>query len=202
MEKTIFKKIIKDSQEEVKRLANKNGWLWFYKMHQNEVIKYAEKLLNIYGEADKEIVLISCWLHDIGHYYARNGKEIIKVKKEHHTNGAEIAGEFLKKYNLEKEEVDKIKNCILRHRNHAPYLAETLEEKIVVAADTLSHFGSIFYLTYFKFHPAHSLERMVKDDLEKIERDWRDLQIIPEAKKMAETEYKTLKKLLENYNKD
>ena len=39
-------------------------------------------------------------------------------------------------------------------------------------------------------------------DLEKIKRAWRDLQILPEAKKMVEIEYKTLKKLLENYNKN
>ncbi|MFA6428084.1 MAG: HD domain-containing protein [Candidatus Buchananbacteria bacterium] len=167
MTKAVFQKIIKDSKQEVKRLANENGWSWFYNMHQKEVIKYAEKLLNKYKKADKEIVLISCWLHDIAHYYAKDGKGILKVKKSHHINGAKIAEQLLKKYNLDKEEISKVKNCILKHRNCQPYLAETLEEKIVVAADTLSHFGSIFYFTYFKFHPGHSLERMVKDDLKK-----------------------------------
>lgn len=199
MKKTTFQKIINESKNEVRKLAAKNGWMWFYKMHQNEVVKYAEKLLKIYKEADKEIVLISCWLHDIGHYYAKNGKEILEVKKKHHINGAMIAENILRKYDISKEDIDKIKNCILRHRNHAPYVARTLEEKIVVAADTLSHFGSIFYFTYFKFHPNHSIEQMVQDDLEKMERDWRDLNILPKVKKMVETEYKTIKKLFKNY---
>lgn len=196
-----FQKIIKDAKVEIKKIAKRNGWMWFYEMHQKEVIKYAEKLLKIYKTADRKTVLIACWLHDIAHYYARNGREILKVKKTHHLNGAKIAEKFLKQYNLKREEVEKITNCILKHRNHPPYTARTLEEKIVVVADTLSHFGSIFYLTYFKFHPSHSLEKMVEDDLAKLKRDWRDIQILPKAKKLAEAEYKMFKKLLENYNK-
>jgi len=200
MNDLIFQKIIKDSQKEVERLAKKNGWIWFYNMHQKEVIKFAEKLLKIYPIANKHIVLISCWLHDIAHYFAKNGKEILAVKKEHHINGAKIAEKLLEKYNLEKTEIKEIKNCILRHRNHDIYRAKTLEEKIVVVADTLSHFGSIFYFVYFKFHPEHSLKKMVNDDLAKLRRDWRDLKILPKARKMVKIEHKVIKNLLENYN--
>lgn len=201
MTNSTFQKIIKDSKLEIQKIAKKNGWMWFYEMHQKEVIKYAEKLLKLYKQADRQTVLIACWLHDIAHYYARNSREILEVKKDHHLNGAKVAEKFLKKYNLGKAEVEKIAGCILKHRNHPPHIARTLEEKIVVVADTLSHFGSIFYLTYFKFHPSHSLERMVKDDLAKLKRDWRDIQILPKAKGLVETEYKVLKKLVENYNK-
>ncbi|MFA6306854.1 MAG: HD domain-containing protein [Patescibacteria group bacterium] len=201
MTNSTFKKIIKDSKAEIQRIAGRNGWMWFYEMHQKEVIKYAEKLLKMYKGANYEIVLISCWLHDIAHYYAKNDIEILKVKKLHHVNGAKIAEKFLLKYNLEKKETENIKNCILRHRNNKQYPVRTLEEKIVAVADTLSHYGSIFYFTYFKFHPRHSLEKMVEDDLAKLKRDWRDIQILPKAKKLAEAEYKMLKKLFENYNK-
>lgn len=201
MENQIFEQIVKDAQQKIQGLAKQNGWLWFYNMHQKEVVKYAEKLSELYPQANKQIVLISCWLHDIGHYYAKDGKEIIELKKKHHISGAEIADEFLKQYGLGQGEVDKIKTCILRHRNNEEYRAETLEEKIVVVADTLSHFGSIFYFVYFKFHPEHSLERMVKDELEKLDRDWRDLGILPEARRLVEAEYKTFKRLFESYNK-
>ena len=76
-----------------------------------------------------------------------------------------------------------------------------MEEKIIVVADTLSHFESVFYFTYFKIHPNHSIEKMVEDDLAKLKRDWRDLQLLPKAKKLVETEYRILKKLLESYKK-
>lgn len=201
MKHSTFKKILRDSQWKILNLAKKNNWLWFYNLHQKEVIKCAKKLLKLYRKANRQIVLISCWLHDIGHYYAKSGEEILMVKVNHHIESAKIAESFLKKYKVTKEEIDEIKNCIVKHRNLSPYLPKTLEEKIVAVADTLSHFESIFYFIYFKFHPEHSLEKMVKSELEKLKRDWRDLGLLPRARKLVEAEYKTLKRLLENYQK-
>lgn len=201
MKKIIADKIIKHSQREIKKLAEKNNWMWFYNLHQIEVAKYAEKLLGIYKKADREVVLISCWLHDIAHYYARNSREILAVKATHHIKGAQIAEKILKQYPIKPEEIEKIKNCILCHRNKAPYQPKSLEEKIMTVADTMSHFGSIFYFTYFKFHPEKTLENMVEDDLAKLKRDWRDIGLLPRAKKFVEPEYRIIKKLLENYNK-
>lgn len=200
MTNVTFQKIIKEVQKHIVALAKQNGWMWFYNLHQKEVAESAKDLLKIYPKADKKIVLVSCWLHDIAHYYAKNEKEILAVKKSHHIDGARIAEEILIKYKLSQEEVAKIKNCVLNHRNHENYEPKTLEEKIVAVADTLSHFRSIFYLTYFKFHPEHSLEEMVKTDLEKTDRDWRDLGLLPKSRKIAELEYKTLRKMLINYN--
>jgi uncharacterized protein len=201
MTQVVYNKIIKDAQKKIKALAVKNGWLWFYNLHQKEVVNYAQKLLNIYKKADRQIVIISCWLHDIAHYYAKDAKEILAVKKNHHLAGADIAGKFLQNYKISATEIVEIKNCILCHRNKKPFVPKTLEEKIVTVADTMSHFGSIFYLTYFKFHPGHTLERMVADDLEKLKRDRRDMRLLPKAQKLVDEEYKVIKKLLSNYNK-
>lgn len=201
MTTAITNKIINHVQREIKKLAKKNGWIWFYDLHQVEVIKYAEKLLKIYKKADRNIVLIACWLHDIAHYYARNSREILAVKARHHLDGAEIAEKILRQYPIKAAEIIKIKNCVLCHRNQAPYCPKTLEEKIMVVADTMSHFGSIFYFTYFKFYPEHTLEMMVADDLAKLKRDWRDIKLLPRAKRLVENEYKMIKKLLENYKK-
>ncbi len=201
MTNTTYNEIIKKSQEKIKGLAVKNGWLWFYNLHQKEVVNYAEKLLNIYKKADYKIVIISCWLHDIAHYYAKNAKEILMVKANHHIKGAESAEKFLKNYKISREETEKIKNCILCHRNKKPFIPKTIEEKIVTVADTMSHFGSIFYFTYFKLHPDHTLEQMVATDLNKLKRDRRDIKLLPKAQKLVEKEYKIIKKLLNNYNK-
>jgi uncharacterized protein len=201
MKNQTYNQIIRDAQEKVKGLAKQNNWLWFYNLHQKEVIIYAEKLLKIYKRADSKIVIISCWLHDIAHYYATNSQEILEVKENHHIKGAEIAEKFLKKYKISKEEIDKIKNCIIRHRNKKPNTPKTLEEKIMVVADTMSHFGSIFYFTYFKFHPERTLEQMAEDDLAKLKRDWRDINILPKARLMVEKEYRVIKKLFMNYNR-
>lgn len=201
MTNSTFKNIIRDAQQKIIRLAKKNSLLWFYNMHQKEVVESAEKLLKLYKKADRQIVLIACWLHDISKYYAKDRKNTSKVDKSHHIDSANLGESFLKNYNLTEEEVNKIKSCILRHRNTPPYKARTLEERIIATADTLSHYTSIFYFTYFKFFPDHSLEEMVKNQSEKLKRDWRDLELLPKAKKLVKEEYKVLKKLLENYNK-
>jgi putative nucleotidyltransferase with HDIG domain len=199
MDKLVAAQITKQAQKEIKKLAKANDWLWFYNLHQREVIKYAEKLLRIYKTADREIVLISCWLHDIAHYQAHGTREIVVARQNHHTKGAEIAEKILRQYPLKLTDIAKIKNCVLRHRNNKPYQPRTLEEKIMVVADTMSHFGSIFYFTYFKFHPDHTLEMMVADDLAKLNRDWRDLQLLPAAKKLVAPQYKLIRQLVENY---
>ncbi len=199
MTEHIFKKITNDAQRKVRSLAARNGWLWFYNLHQKEVIVYAGKLLRLYPQANRQIVIISCWLHDIAHYYAKNGQEILAVKANHHIRGAEIAENFLSSYKISGEELEKIKKCIICHRNSTPYRPKALEEKVVAVADTMSHFGSIFYFTYFKFHPRHSLEQMVADDLAKLERDWRDIKLLPQAGKLVVKEYQLIRKLLSNY---
>ena len=199
MTKSECDKIVLAVQDKIKNLAIKNNWLWFYNLHQKEVVYFAKKLLRVYKKADYQIVIISCWLHDIAHYYAKDAKEILAIKANHHIDGANIAEKFLKDFKVDLEEIEKIKNCVLCHRNKKPYVPKTIEEKIVAVADTMSHFGSIFYFTYFKFLPTHSLEQMVSDDLEKLKRDYRDLKLLPAALKIVEKEYKMIKKLLSNY---
>lgn len=86
-------------------------------MHQHDIIKSARKLLKLYPKANRKIVLITCWLHDIAYYNVKNWQNILKIRKIHHIKEADIAEKFLAKYNLERKEMQKIKNCILRHRN-------------------------------------------------------------------------------------
>ena len=88
----------------------------------------------------------------------------------------------------------------MRHRNSPPYQAKKIEEKIIATADVMSHFVSLFYLTYFKFYPNDTMEKMTENQIRKLDRDWRDLQLLPKAKKMVEREYKVIRKLIENYN--
>lgn len=162
MRDNVFEKIVENSKSKLEKLAGENNWLWFYKMHQLEMVKCAKELLNLYTEADGKIVIISCWLHDIAYYYHRLGEEHSKIKSVHHIKSAELAEDLLKNYEVSGKEIELIKNCILKHRDKKEYSPESLEEKIVAVADTLSHFENVFYFTYFKFHPDRSLENMVK----------------------------------------
>jgi putative nucleotidyltransferase with HDIG domain len=200
MKEKVFKEIVREAENYIINQAEKNDWMWFYKMHQKEMVDCAEKLLRVY-KADEKVVIIACWLHDITKYQAKNNKKSInKFHKTHHQDGCVFAGKFLKKYGISKEEIEAIAQCVLRHRNSPPFEAHGIEEKIVAAADVMSHFTSIFYLTYFKFYPNDSMEEMAENQIGKLDRDWRDLQLLPKARVLVEKEYKILRKLIDNYN--
>jgi putative nucleotidyltransferase with HDIG domain len=172
---------------------------WFFELHQPEVVKSAEYLLTKYPEADKDVVIIGAWLHDLGHFAAKTLEDVDKVKPNHHLVGSEMAEKLLTEYDLPREMIDKIKRCILCHRALPEYTPETIEEKIVAVADTLSHFESVFYLAYFKVYPNDSLDNYVKTQKGKLSRDWRDLALLPEAQDLVRVKYETILGMLNSY---
>jgi putative nucleotidyltransferase with HDIG domain len=113
MTEKVFQKIIKDAQKYIIKFALKNGWMWFYKMHQKEMVDCARELLKVY-KADDKIVIVACWLHDITKYQAKNNKrDINKFHKTHHLDGYEFAKKFLLKYKVNVEEIEAISQCVL-----------------------------------------------------------------------------------------
>ena len=105
-----------------------------YEFHFKIVVKYAKILAEKYN-ADMEIVEIASWLHDIG--------SIISGRKDHHITGSKIAEEKLLELNYPIDKIELVKKCILNHRGSVNSLRESIEEKIVSEADTLSTFDNI-----------------------------------------------------------
>jgi len=195
-----FDQIEKELNTKIVEMAKESPLDWFFEFHIKEVVAAAKDLLKEYPEADREIVIIASWLHDLGHLTARTLEEVDLVKPDHHINGAKMAEEILKKYDLPKETTEKIANCILTHRAKEPHIPQTIEEKIVAVADTLAHFHSIFYLVYFKVYPNEPLEEYVVKQKEKLDRDWRDLAILPKAQDLARNRYETISQMLADFN--
>lgn len=79
--------------------------------------------------ADKDIVKIGLYLMDIKLKEARKTGR----KNEHDLMAVEYAKEFLKDYNLTKEEYDKIINCIEAHHRKVPF--NSIEAEICANAD-------------------------------------------------------------------
>ncbi|MFR5682793.1 MAG: HD domain-containing protein [Clostridia bacterium] len=141
-------KIINDLKKEVYARAikpeNKFGIGCYY--HIEAVVKNAEILADYYN-ADKEVVVIAAWLHDIASITD------YQLYENHHIHGANIAETILKKYNYDTTKIDLIKKCILNHRGSISNERLTMEEKCVADADGISHFDSIpslLYLAYVK----------------------------------------------------
>lgn len=79
--------------------------------------------------ADKDIVKIGLYLMDIKLKEARKTGR----KSEHDLMAVEYAKEFLKEYDLTKEEYEKIINCIEAHHRKVPF--NSIEAEICANAD-------------------------------------------------------------------
>jgi len=87
---------------ECKKPSSKYGYEPF-EFHFIPMVKYAEQLADELG-ADKEIISIAGWLHDIG--------SIVEGRDNHHISGARIAEEKLRELNYPEEKIKKVKKWI------------------------------------------------------------------------------------------
>ncbi len=148
----------------------------------NHAIKLAEK-----KQADKEIVELAAWLHDIG--------SIIHGRKDHHITDAEIAEIKLREYNYTEEKIEKIKHCIISHRGSNNLLPETIEAEIIIEADAMSNFENIAGIFKAAFVYENNTQGEAKDSVrEKLIRKWN--QLSEEGKKIIKPKYKAAMLLL------
>ena len=122
--------------------SNKFGMGCYY--HIVAVVKNGELLAERYG-ADKEVVTIASWLHDIASITDYS------MYENHHIYGAEIAKQILAKFDYEPEKIELVQECIRNHRGSVNLKRQSLEEKCVADADAISHFDSIPSLLYLAY---------------------------------------------------
>ncbi|MBW2996632.1 HD domain-containing protein [Candidatus Woesearchaeota archaeon] len=158
-----------------------------YEHHFVPVVKYANQLAEKLG-ANKEIVEIAAWLHDIG--------SIIGDYENHHISGAEYAEKLLKEYNYPQEKIEQVKHCIIAHRGSKSIPRETIEAECVANADAMAHFDnipSLFGLAFLsKKKDTDEAKEFIKG---KLQRSWNKL--MPEAKEMIKLKYDAAKVILE-----
>ena len=155
--------------------------------HFVPMIKYAQELADEFG-ADKEIVTIATWLHDIG--------SIMIERKDHHITGAEIARKKLEEFGYPKEKIDRVVACILNHRGSVPKKRGTIEEQILAEADTISAFDDLTNLFDCALVWEHlSRPEARKSVRTKLENKWKQLQF-EKSKEMIRPKYEAAMLLL------
>jgi hypothetical protein len=158
--------------------------------HVFEAERWAKFMLNKYPEADKDVVLLSVWLHDIGHYPVQ--KEV-----DHSIVSEDIARVFLEKEGFSKERLLKVLHCIRDHRCK-DVLPKTLEAKIVAFVDSASHMTDSMYLNIAKDDKSRSDKFDVHS---KMKRDFRDLSFFPEVQAKLKGIFDAWKVLIKEYEK-
>lgn len=151
--------------------------------HKIEVEKWAKRFLKKYANADKDIVLSSVWLHDIG--------LMVGEDKDHAVNSEKEAIRFLKKLKVDRRFVDEVAHCIRAHRNKdvAP---KSLEAKILAVCDSLNHMADYVYIIL-------CMQNKKDEAISKLKRDYRDIGLLPGVRDEFKPLYKTWIKLLEEF---
>lgn len=134
--------------------------------HVEQVEKWASRIMEYYPKADRRVVLLSVWLHDIGQ--AERGHH-----NKHEIYSEEETRKFLPTLGLPQEEIDMVAHCVRTHRCKPEALPQTIEAKIVAAADSASHLTDIWYVLMLN-------QGKTKEEIsQKLERDLRDIQSLP-----------------------
>jgi len=182
----IIEKVKRFVEEECKKKGSKYGEEPFLS-HFLPTVEHAEKLSEKLG-GDKEVILISAWLHDIG--------SIIDGRDNHHETGAKIAEKKLKEFKCPQKKIELVKKCILNHRGSKFNNRENIEEKILADADTLSNFNNIAGI----FKAAYIYENCSQDEarevvLKKLKQKWKQLHF-ESSKKIIKPKFKAVMLLL------
>ncbi len=178
---------IKDfTENECKKTSSKYGYEPF-PFHFVPVVNYAEKLSNELG-GDKEVILISAWLHDIG--------SIIHGRENHHITGAKIAEEKLTELKYPDEKIKLVKKCILNHRGSQQNQRESIEEQIIAEADVMSNFDNLSGIFKAAFIYENKTQGEAKDSVkQKLEQKWKQLHF-EKSKKIIKPKFEAMMLLL------
>ena len=125
-------------KKQIKEECRDNDFLWFYKTHLKAVEKNALFLLEKLKKADKEIVLIAVWLHDL--------QRVKDLEGNHAKIGAVEARKVLEKYKYSEKQIKYVEEIILCHSCNSKLMPKTIEAKILATADAMAHYQNDFYL--------------------------------------------------------
>lgn len=173
----------------LKNLSNYGKDPYNLKSHILEVEEWIKHLRKKYSEADEEVLVLSAWLHDIGHYP-------IKEEIDHAVTSEKIAKEFLTQENYSEEKIKKVLHCVRSHRCN-DVMPQTIEAKILAFSDSASHMTTSMYFDMAK------TDKVNKNNLRahsKIERDYRDLSPFPEFQTELKPLFDAWKNLIKSYD--
>lgn len=159
--------------------------------HVETVEKWAKKLLRSWPKANNEIVLVSVWLHDIGQTFG-------DIEVDHSKKAETEADIFLTSLSYPRHKIEAVGHCVRAHRCNDVQPA-TIEAKILAAADSASHFTDINYIVHLT---DNSKEHGRDYAIAKIERDYRDLDILPNLKQELTPLYNAWKELFNVFPED
>jgi len=151
--------------------------------HVFETEKWVERIIQKYPEANREVVLLSVWLHDIG--------QIIGEDIDHAVNSENETRLFLPKIEISPERIGGVTHCVRAHKCK-DIQPDTLEAKILAVANAVSHMTDFYYITM--------ISRLSKETaLNKLKRDCQIIKFLPSVEREIKPFCDAWKELLNIY---
>jgi len=176
--------IISKTKKYFATYIRENDDIYLLKSHVPLVEKWVNRLCDKHPEADREVVILGVYLHDIAHYPLIKGSD-------HAVRGEEKAIKFLKENGLSEEKVKEVAHLVRSHRCN-DIEPQTIEAKILACADSASHFDDTTYLDIIQ-------QGRVEYGAGKLDRDFRDIGIFPEVQQELKPLYEAWKMLYKAY---
>lgn len=153
---------------------------WLYENHIFQVADIAGKLAEKYG-GNKELAIASALLHDIADAVMK------RENPEHEEKTRETAKSLLENSDFTDEEIKIVVDDALRfHSCRDIERPQSLEGKVMAAADAVVHLQSDFY--------GHAKAFMGREKiLEKIDRDFNNKIAFEEVRESVKPDYEKLK---------
>ena len=185
-----IQEIINNLKNDIK--SSKHCESWFYEDHLLVVERLALELCDLYPKANKDLVTLGVWFHDIGRAHGHDDG--------HDLYGANYAGETLIKNGFDKNFIDLVVEACRTHSCKENGKPNSLEGKILATADALSHYHNGFYLRIL-----YSWSKKNKGDyyqlktklFKKMERDLNEKIFFDEIRVKIKPMHKAWKKVVE-----
>lgn len=163
---------------------------WFLDEHLMEVEHLANLLCDDFQNADRDLVGLGVWFHDIGRLRGQD--------ENHDVVGAEIAKETLLSNGVSKERAKRVYDICRSHRC-SDVMPKSLEAKILATADAMSHFKHSFYIRLIPIYMEElTFEEAKLKVLKKINRDYKEKIAFDQARDAVKEKYVALRLILED----
>ena len=185
-----MKSILKIAEEEfIKQSELVPDFKSRLRIHIKEMLKWADYMVIKYPEANKEVIILGIYFHDI----LDSGFQRID-KEDHAILSERYANTILKDNQYPSDKIEKVLHCVRAHRNK-DVVPNTIEAKIIATIDSASHITAGIYFDMVKMGTDP------KDVIGKINRDYRDLYFFPEIQDEMKNICNSWKKLIKEYIK-
>lgn len=173
-------------KENITSLASDSKFIhnqWYVEYHLKLVEKISMELCKIYDKADKDLVTVMVWVHDVG--------KMINFEKQYEIN-SQIIQDLLNKIRFDEVFIQEvIKNVEIIDKNtETDIKTQSIEIQIVSSADGAAHFIGPFFPIYLYENHEKNLSYLFKNNIAKAKKDWERKIVLPEVKRVFETRYK------------